>query len=559
MNELNKILSYINKKTIILISVLTLFSTTISVIIPYIIGYIIDNINKNIIYIITFLLIIYIISFTLNIIINRIIINSVEDTIYKIRKDTFNHLEKLPISYFDKNDKGNVMSILTNDIDKINECLSEVITTIISSVITIIGVTFIMFYMNVTLSIIVILSVPLFLIIVARMSKKMNEYFNFVQETLGELSSNTEEIVSNIKTIKSLNKEKYFINKFDNINKKYRDNSIKSSIYSYLILPINLIINNLSNIIIIGVGAILVVKNSITIGKIVSFLSYASMFRDPINDISSLIGTLGEAMAGFKRINNVLKEKIEENGTIKSDIKGNIEFKNVYFKYDKKYILNNISFKLNKNENIAIVGETGSGKTTIISLIEKFYKINKGNIFIDDININDIDKNTLRDSIGLVLQDTYLFKGTIMENIKYGHKISDEEVIKICVDMNANKFIEKLPNGYYTEIEENANNLSIGEKQLLSIVRCIIKNPKIVILDEATSEVDVKTEKYIYDGIKKILKNRTSIVIAHRLSTIKNLDNILVLANGKIKEIGNHEDLINKKGTYYNMYIKQFK
>ena len=559
MNELNKILSYLNKKTIILISVLTLFSTIISVIIPYIIGYIIDNINKNIIYIITFLLIIYIISFTLNIIINRIIINSVEDTIYKIRKDTFNHLEKLPISYFDKNDKGNIMSILTNDIDKINECLSEVITTVISSVITIIGVTFIMFYMNVTLSIIVILSVPLFFIIVARMSKKMNEYFNSVQETLGELSSNTEEIVSNIKTIKSLNKEKYFINKFDNINKKYRDNSIKSSIYSYLILPINLIINNLSNIIIIGVGAILVVKNSITIGKIVSFLSYASMFRDPINDISSLIGTLGEAMAGFKRINNVLKEKIEENGTIKSDIKGNIEFKNVYFKYDKKYILNNISFKLNKNENIAIVGETGSGKTTIISLIEKFYKINKGNIFIDDININDIDKNTLRDSIGLVLQDTYLFKGTIMENIKYGHKISDEEVIKICVDMNANKFIEKLPNGYYTEIEENANNLSIGEKQLLSIVRCIIKNPKIVILDEATSEVDVKTEKYIYDGIKKILKNRTSIVIAHRLSTIKNLDNILVLANGKIKEIGNHEDLINKKGTYYNMYIKQFK
>lgn len=559
MNELNKILSYLNKKTIILISILTLFSTTISVIIPYIIGYIIDNINKNIIYIITFLIIIYIISFTLNIIVNRIIINSVEDTIYKIRKDTFNHLEKLPISYFDKNDKGNIMSILTNDIDKINECLSEVITTIISSIITIIGVTFIMFYMNVTLSIIVILSVPLFFIIVARMSKKMNEYFNSVQETLGELSANTEEIVSNIKTIKSLNKEKYFINKFDNINKKYRDNSIKSSIYSYLILPINLIINNLSNIIIIGVGAILVVKNSITIGKIVSFLSYASMFRNPINDISSLIGTLGEAMAGFKRINNVLEEKIEENGTIKNDIKGNIEFKNVYFKYDKKYILNNISFKLNKNENIAIVGETGSGKTTIISLIEKFYKINKGNIFIDDININDIDKSTLRNSIGLVLQDTYLFKGTIMENIKYGHKISDEEVIKICVDMNANKFIEKLPNGYYTEIEENANNLSIGEKQLLSIVRCIIKNPKIVILDEATSEVDVKTEKYIYDGIKKILKNRTSIVIAHRLSTIKNSDNILVLANGKIKEMGNHKDLINKKGTYYNMYMKQFK
>ncbi len=557
--EINKIIKYINKKVIITISILTIINTTISIFIPYIIGYIIDNITKNITSFIIILLFIYIINYVLTIIQNKIIINSVENTIYKIRRDTLNHLEKLPLSYFDKNDIGNIISTLTNDLDKISECLEEVITTIINSIITVIGVTIIMFYMNVTLSIIVILSVPLFFLIILKMSKKMNYYFDSLQNSLGNLTSSTEEIASNIKQIKSINKESYFIDKFNNINKIYRDYAIKSSVYSYLILPINLIINNLSNILIIGVGSILVVNKSITIGKIVSFLSYASMFRNPINDISSLVATVGEAIAGFKRINNILNQKIEDNGLIVPSIKGNVEFKNVYFKYDQKNILNNINIKLKENENLAIVGETGSGKTTIINLIEKFYKINKGQILIDNVDINEIDKNELRKNIGLVLQDAYFFKDTIMNNIKCGIDITDEEVIHICEDINANKFIEKLPNGYYTIIDNNANNLSNGEKQLLSIVRCLIKNPKIVILDEATSEVDIKTEKNIYEGIKKILKNRTSIVIAHRLSTIKNFDKILVLKTGKIKEIGSHRELIDKKGLYYNMYIKQFK
>lgn len=557
--EINKIIKYINKKVIITISILTIINTTISIFIPYIIGYIIDNITKNITSFIIILLFIYIINYVLTIIQNKIIINSVENTIYKIRRDTLNHLEKLPLSYFDKNDIGNIISTLTNDLDKISECLEEVITTIINSIITVIGVTIIMFYMNVTLSIIVILSVPLFFLIILKMSKKMNYYFDSLQNSLGNLTSSTEEIASNIKQIKSINKESYFIDKFNNINKIYRDYAIKSSVYSYLILPINLIINNLSNILIIGVGSILVVNKSITIGKIVSFLSYASMFRNPINDISSLVATVGEAIAGFKRINNILNQKIEDNGLIVPSIKGNVEFKNVYFKYDQKNILNNINIKLKENENLAIVGETGSGKTTIINLIEKFYKINKGQILIDNVDINEIDKNELRKNIGLVLQDAYFFKDTIMNNIKCGIDITDEEVIHICEDINANKFIEKLPNGYYTIIDNNANNLSNGEKQLLSIVRCLIKNPKIVILDEATSEVDIKTEKDIYEGIKKILKNRTSIVIVHRLSTIKNFDKILVLKTGKIKEIGSHRELIDKKGLYYNMYIKQFK
>ena len=557
--EINKIIKYINKKVIITISILTIINTTISIFIPYIIGYIIDNITKNITSFIIILLFIYIINYILTIIQNKIIINSVENTIYKIRRDTLNHLEKLPLSYFDKNDIGNIISTLTNDLDKISECLEEVITTIINSIITVIGVTIIMFYMNVILSIIVILSVPLFFLIILKMSKKMNYYFDSLQNSLGNLTSSTEEIASNIKQIKSINKESYFIDKFNNINKIYRDYAIKSSVYSYLILPINLIINNLSNILIIGVGSILVVNKSITIGKIVSFLSYATMFRNPINDISSLVATVGEAIAGFKRINNILNQKIEDNGLIVPSIKGNIEFKNVYFKYDQKNILNNINIKLKENENLAIVGETGSGKTTIINLIEKFYKINKGQILIDNVDINEIDKNELRKNIGLVLQDAYFFKDTIMNNIKCGIDITDEEVIHICEDINANKFIEKLPNGYYTIIDNNANNLSNGEKQLLSIVRCLIKNPKIVILDEATSEVDIKTEKDIYEGIKKILKNRTSIVIAHRLSTIKNFDKILVLKTGKIKEIGSHRELIDKKSLYYNMYIKQFK
>lgn len=557
MNELKRIFKYLSKKNIVSIIILTILSTVISVIIPYIIGYIIDNINKNIMYLLLILLIIYIVKFIINLITNHIIINMAENTIYKIRKEAFNKLEELPLSYFDKNDKGNIMSILTNDIDNINECLTELITTITGSIITFIGVTFMMFYMNVLLSIIIILTVPLFFIIVSKMSNKMNEYFTLKQKLLGELTTDTEEIVSNVKTIKELNKEEYFIEKFNKENNKFKDISIKASIYSYLILPINLIINNLSNILVIGIGSILVIKGHLKIGNIVSFLSYASMFKEPINDLSSIIGTIGESIAASKRIFNIIDYKIEKKHGKEINISGSIEFKNIYFKYNDKYILKDVSFKLEPNQTLSIVGETGSGKTTIINLIEKFYNTNKGNILIDNNKIKDIDTTCLRNNIGLVLQETKLFKGTIMDNIKYGNKIDDKEIIKICKKLKADKFIERLNNSYYTEIDNDTNLLSNGEKQLISIIRCIVKNPKIIILDEATSEVDIKTEKLIYNGIKELMRNRTCIVIAHRLSTIKNSNNILYLNNGKVEEFGNHNELFNKKGSYYNMFMKQ--
>ena len=559
MNNLKRIFSYMKKNTIITLIILTIISTLIGVITPYIIGKAIDNINKNIINLLIVLLIFYIIKLIISIITNNIVITKSQNILYELRKEVFNKLEQLPIPYFDKNEKGNIMSILTNDIDKINDCLSEVIITIIASIITFIGVTIMMFYMNFILSSIVIITVPLFFIIISKMSKKINDYFMESQNTLGELTSETEEIVSNLKTIKTINKEKYFIRKFDKINGKYKKISINSNMYSYLLLPINIILNNLSNILIIGVGSILVVKGKIEIGSIIAFLSYASMFREPITEVASLSSTIGEAIAGSNRIFEIIDYKIEKNKNNKKlDFKKNIVFKNVKFKYDKKDILKNIDFEIKAKEKIAIIGQTGSGKTTIASLLLNFYKINSGKILIDNIDINDIDIKSLRENIGIVLQENYLFNGTIMENIKYGNKISDERVIEICKKIGANRFIEKLENGYNTVIDCDASNISNGEKQLISIIRCIVKNPKIVILDEATSDVDLKTEKYIYQGLQELLKNKTSIIIAHRLSTIKNADKIIVIEKGKIIEIGNHNKLIKNKNKYYELYNKQF-
>lgn len=557
--EIKRILKFISKIDIINIIILTFITTLLEIFIPYIIGYIIDHINKEIFIFIIILLIFYILKFIISLISNRIVIKMNTDTLFKIRKYTFTNLEKLSIKYFDKNDKGNIMSILTNDIDKINDSLSEGITTIISSLITLIGVTIIMFYMNITLSIIVIITVPLFFIIILKMSKKMDNYFMESQKLLGELTSSTEEIISGIKTIKNLNEEKYFLARFDKKNNDYKKAEIKANTYSFLILPLNIIINNLSNILIIGIGSYLTIKGQIKIGSIIAFLSYASMFRSPITDIATLSSTFGEAIAGAKRIFSIIDYPKDTDGDIYlNNIKGNIEFKNVSFSYDKKKILKDINIKINAKETIAIVGETGSGKTTIINLLMRFYDIDKGEILIDNININDINKKSLRENIGLVLQETYLFKATIMENIKYGSKFSDDEVIKICKKIGADKFIERLPNKYNTIVETDGLNLSIGERQLIAIVRCILLDPKIVILDEATSEVDIKTEHEVYNGISSLLKNRTSIIIAHRLSTIKKADHIIVLKNGKIVEYGNHNQLLNNKNVYYDMYIKQF-
>ena len=557
MNQLKKLFKMLNKRLIVITIILTIISTIIGIIIPYIIGYIIDNLHKNIYILLIILLLFYLTQFILTIINNYIIINMTENTIYKLRKKVFNKIQTLPLTYFDNNDTGNIMSTITNDIDSVNECLSEVITTITGSVITFIGVTIIMFYMNILLSIIIILTVPLFFIIVSKMSKKIEEYYTKKQNLLASLTSNSEEIVSNVKTIKELNKEEYFIEKFNNENNKFKNISIKSNLYSYLILPINLIINNLSNILVIGVGALLVLKHQITIGNIVAFLSYASMFKEPINELSSMMGTIGESIASLKRIYNIIDYKTDNKKGIMVDIKGDIEFKNVYFKYKDKNVLNNINFKINKKTSLSIIGETGSGKTTIINLIEKFYNINKGTIYIDGYDIHDIDKECLRKNIGLVLQETKFFKGTIIDNIKYGLDIKDEEIIKICKKVKANIFIEKLPNNYYTVIDNENNILSNGEKQLISIIRCILKNPKIIILDEATSEVDIKTEKLIYESMKYLLKNKTCIIIAHRLSKTKDTDNILVLEDGKIKEFGNHNQLMSNKKDYCNMYIIQ--
>lgn len=559
MNEIKKILSYLNKKDIITISILTLVSSILSVIIPYIIGITINNIGKDIKVLLIILVTFFIINYIISLITNNVIIKTCENTIYDIRKNIIEKLEQLPLSFFDKIDKGNIMSTVSNDLDKISDSLSEVIITTISGIITFIGSIVIMFYMNIMLSIIIILTVPLFFIIVSKMSNKMNEYFIKTENLLASLTSKTEETVSSLKTIKNINEQKYFINEFDKVNKEYKKISLKANIYSYIIIPINIIINNLSNILIIGIGSILVVKNKLTIGEIIAFLSYASMFRNPINDLASITSTISEAIAASKRIFNIIEEKTDMIPNKKPNIKGNIKFKNLFFKYNEKDILKNINFDIKEKELVALVGETGSGKTTIINLIMKFYKAYKGEILIDNVNINDINDKYLRDNIGIVLQETQIFKDTVLENIKYGKNIEEEKIIEICEQIGLHNFINKLPNKYNTIINPDNLIISEGEKQLIQIARILVLNPKILILDEATSDIDIESEKIVYDAIKKLEKDKTCIVIAHRLSTIKSADKIIVLEKGRIKEIGNHKNLINKKGFYYNIYNKQFK
>ena len=482
----------------------------------------------------------------------------------KLRDTIFEKLQKLPIAFFDLRTHGEIMSRLSNDIENVNTTISQSTIQLMSGIIVIIGSFVMMLYLSPLLTLASVVTIPLVFLLTRTVARKTKVLFKTQQVELGKLNGHMEETISGILVVKSFNHEKKAIEEFNEVNTKLCDVGIKAQILSGYIMPLMNVINNIGFTVVAGVGGILAIKGSITIGIIASFLSYSRQFSRPLNDLANIFNTLQSAIAGAERVFEILDEKEEQEDTLGAvelvNPKGDVVFENVSFGYRIDVpILRNVSFHAEHGSNIALVGPTGAGKTTIVNLLARFYDVTDGKILIDGVDIRQYTRDSLRKCFGIVLQDTYLFAGTIRDNIRYGRlSATDKEVEEASVMANADIFIRRMPKGYETILSESGGNLSQGQKQLLAIARAILSNPSILILDEATSSVDTRTELNIQEAMLKLMSGRTSFIIAHRLSTIRDADTIMVIDNGEIVESGTHEELLSYQGVYYNMYSRQF-
>ncbi len=483
---------------------------------------------------------------------------------YKIRNDIAVKLNKLPMKYFDKKTNGEVLSIITNDIDTLSQNLNQSITEIITAVCTIIGIIIMMLSISVTMTIISFVILPISAIIVKIIVGKSQKYFQRQQEYLGHVNGQVEEIYGGHTIVKAFNGEEAAIENFTKANNELYKSGWKSQFLSGLMHPLMNFIGNVGYVAVSVVGGYLAIQGKITVGNIQSFIQYNKRFTQPITQVAQVSGMLQAMVAAAERVFEFLEEDEEvkdpENDIDTSKIKGNVEFKDVEFGYDEdKIIINDFNAKVTEGQKIAIVGPTGAGKTTMVKLLMRFYDVNNGAILVDGHNIKDFKRGDLRKMFGMVLQDTWLFGGTVKDNIRYGRPdATDTEVIEAAKAAHVHHFIKTLPKGYNSIINEESSNISAGQKQLLTIARVILANPKILILDEATSSIDTRTEIQIQSAMDNLMKGRTSFIIAHRLSTIKNADLILVMDHGDIVEQGTHEELLAKQGFYADLYNSQF-
>ena len=495
---------------------------------------------------------------------NKIMIKVSQLTVKAIRKDVFAKVQKLPIKYFDTNSYGDLMSRIVNDIDNIMIALNTSVTQIISGVLMLVGTLVTMFVISPLLAMISIVALPFMLLVVSKIAKYNKKQFIKQQEALADVNGFIEEYISGQKVIKAFNKETDVKDIFDVKNTNLRKNGFMAQAVAGVVMPIMGSFSNITSALTVVVGGILCINGKMSVGTITLYSKFAKQFSRPITEISNQFNVIQAGIAGAERIFEILDEENEfpgnENMPEIGNVKGHVEFKNVYFGYTEgKNVLKNINIEAKPGETIALVGPTGAGKTTTINLLARFYDVNKGEVLIDGKNIKDIEKDSLRNSLGIVLQDTVLFNESVMENIRYGKlDATDEEVIEAAKLADAHSFIKRLPDGYQTILNEDASNISKGQAQLINIARVILNNPEILVLDEATSNVDTRMEVKIQKAMNKLLDGRTSFVIAHRLSTIINSDKILVVNNGEIVEQGNHEELILKKGVYYRMYTGIF-
>lgn len=550
-----------NKFSLILIIAFSIISTVLTLIAPILVGDIIEKIvildMQSIVKQILIIACIYITIFVLDSF-SVINVSKVSSKIgNKIREELFSMLHRIPISYIDKNSHGEIVNKFSFDVENICLAIIQVVSKIVVGLVTIIGAIIIMVKLNYIMAIITFFSAPIMYFISRFIVNRTKEMFKSRGEIISKINGYTGEIISNNKTVKDFNYVKIAENKFNEMNEKLCEDGKKAQFYSSLTNPCTRFVNNLTYIIIGIVGIILTKNGEADLGIITSFLMYVNIFARPFNEITGVMSEVQTAISSSNKIKEFLESQ-EEVNTVKSykkNIKGNINFINVNFSYNKNTkFIENMNLSVKQGECIAIVGKTGAGKTSIVNLIMKFYDINKGKILIDGINIDDIPKNVLRKNIGIVLQDTKLFTGTIKENIAYGKKdATDEEIVNAAKLSGSDTFIRRLPNGYDTLITEKTF-LSAGEIQLITIARMFLIKPPILILDEATSNVDIVTENKIQGAFLELMKGATTFIIAHHLSTIKSADRIIVIENGNIVEEGVHEELLRKKGKYYELY-----
>lgn len=483
---------------------------------------------------------------------------------YDLRKSLAEKMNHLPLKYFDSKTHGEVLSRVTNDIDLISQSLGQGVSQIISSVVTVIGVLFMMFSISWQMTLMILLVIPVSGILVQLVIKKSQKYFKNQQTYLGELNGHVEEMYTGHVIMKAFNGEEKSIETFTEHNNHLYESAWKSQFLSGMMMPIISFVGNLGYVGVCILGGYLAAHGMIEIGDIQAFIQYVRSFNQPIAQLGQILNVLQSTAAASERVFEFLYEEDEKDeGTLTfnpDEIKGNVSFENVHFGYNEdKIIINNFSAFIKAGKKIAIVGPTGAGKTTIVKLLMRFYELNSGSIYIDGMNIKDMKRSDLRSLFGMVLQDAWLFAGSVMDNIRYGKlDASDEEVMHAADMAYVDHFIRTLDHGYQSEINEESTNISQGQKQLLTIARAFLANPKILILDEATSSVDTRTEILIQKGMNKLMENRTSFIIAHRLSTIKDADLILVMKDGDIVEVGNHEDLLKENGFYANLYNSQF-
>lgn len=487
-----------------------------------------------------------------------------QKTIYSVRKEVDRKFKALPLNYFDTNTYGDVLSRITNDIDTISNSLQQSVEQIVSAVTLVICIFVMMLVISPVLTMIGIFTVPIALVISMKIARYSQQYFKQQQDTIGEMNGYVEEMYTGHNIISAFGKEEDSIEEFEDINKKFYQSGWKSQFLSSTLMPITQAMGNLGYVGVAVVSAFLVIQGKMSVGMIQSFIQYLRQFSQPINQTVQIANVLQSTAAAASRVFEFLDEQEEkpekENAIKPSKIDGSVEFKHVKFGYvPYKILMNDVSLKVEPGSKVAIVGPTGAGKTTLINLLLRFYDINGGEISVSGVDIRDMKRKDLREIFGMVLQDTWLFTGTVMENIRYGKlNATDEEVIKAAELARADAFIRTLPGGYNCMLQESATNLAQGEKQLLTIARAILSNSAIMILDEATSSVDTRTEVLIQQAMETLMKGRTSFVIAHRLSTIKDADMIIYMQEGDIKEVGTHNDLLKEDGLYAALYNSQF-